>query len=332
VTVPNPAGGSAAVESILDLHDPYTRIYEAHYGMTPEWAQQLLGPPFSVPDGLCLSYDRTSGSCDYTLGELAGADVPHETFHFVLNNKVVKDNRIPPYGFSYDAAAERNALPVPATQYGGEGSGSTYDYFDLFTLDPPTIGDGYAADATYATIEMKYQPTSWEYIQFLYLANTQPAGSFLADEGVNLLEAWLNTGMAEPHVMASTTWGSPPVPPTPTIFTDGLATYRAGKRGQVVPSDVFKTQDNLLLEAHVADGSAPSSSGAQVFVEIRDAGGALAVSLQGFSDDTGTAQLQWKIPRQQATGGYTASVTDIVKSGYQFDPDSGVTDIAFTIQ
>ncbi len=55
-----------------------------------------------------------------TLGQLA-AQAPGsygETFHFVLNNTVAKDNRIPPYGFEYDEARVRNALPVPTTQYG----------------------------------------------------------------------------------------------------------------------------------------------------------------------------------------------------------------------
>ena len=115
-----------------------------------------------------------------------------------------KDNRIPPYEMSYDLARVRNALPVPATQYGGGSPGSTYDYFDEVPLNPP-------AGAVSATIELLYQPTSWEYIQFLDLGNTTSAGEFLADEGKNMLEAWLNTGMAEPHVMAATTWGTPPV-------------------------------------------------------------------------------------------------------------------------
>ena len=51
-------------------------------------------------------------------------------------------------------------------------------------------------------VELLYQPTSWEYIQFLHLAN-DGSNAFLADEGVNMLEAWLNTGMAAPHPMAS---------------------------------------------------------------------------------------------------------------------------------
>jgi hypothetical protein len=41
------------------------------------------------------------------------------------------------------------------------------------------------------------------------MANNEQ-NAFLGQEGVNLLDAWLNTGMAEPYVMASTTWGAPP--------------------------------------------------------------------------------------------------------------------------
>jgi len=68
-------------------------------------------------------------------------------------------------------------------------------------LNPP-------AGAARADIKLLYQPTSWEYVQFLYLANTGQ-NAFLAQEGTNLLNAWLNTGMAEPHVMAATAWTGP---------------------------------------------------------------------------------------------------------------------------
>jgi hypothetical protein len=349
VPIPNPAGGpDVEVQSILDLHDANTKIYEAHYGMTQEWAAALVS--LGYPTDLALSYDREDGTPDYTLGDLAGeqSGTTHESFHFVLNNTVVTDNRIPPYGFGYNAAGERNALPVPADQYGNPGSGGTYDYFDTFTLVPPDM------TAVYATIDMLYQPTSWEYIQFLWLANSG-GSAFLADEGVNLLEAWLNTGMAEPYIMASTTWTSgaptqtptptpepsetPSVTPTPTptpvpsgaMWTSTLVTYRAGKRGQVIQTDSFKTQDNVLIEAHVTDGTS-ALSGAQVFMEIEDEGGAVVVSLQGFSDDTGTAELQWRIPRKQTAGLYTARVSNIVKSGYNYDGSMGDSSVDFTIQ
>jgi hypothetical protein len=185
------------------LNPSTTKVYEAHYGMTQEWAVQLLalGHPASLP----LSFDRVTGVADYTLGQLA-AQAPgtyHETFHFVLNNIVAKDNRIPPYGFAYNEARVRNALPVPANQYGGPGAGGTYRYWDEIALNPPP-------GAVRAEIRLLYQPTSWEYVQFLNLANTK-GNAFLANEGVNLLNAWLATGMAEPHVMATATWtGSAP--------------------------------------------------------------------------------------------------------------------------
>jgi hypothetical protein len=210
------------VNSIVNLDDPNTKIYEAHYGMTQEWANQLLTLGYS-PD-LALSYDRVTGAANYTLGDLA-AQAPgtdHETFHFVLNNTVAKDNRIPPYGMSYDEARARNALPVPADQYGNPGAGGTYNYWDEITLNPP-------AGAIHATIDLLYQPTSWEYIQFLYLAN-DGSNPFLAQEGVNLLEAWLNAGMAEPYVMASAAWGTPPAPTCETPGVPPNLTAQAGKR------------------------------------------------------------------------------------------------------
>jgi hypothetical protein len=206
VMVKDPRDGQMKqVKSILDLHDSNTKIYEAHYGLDQEWAAGIEG---LYPNDLALSYDRYTGAVDLTVSELAAepAGTKFETFHFVLNNVVIKDNRIPPYGMDYETARLRNALPVPADQY--NGASGTYDYFDTVALNPPT-------GATSATIELLYQPTSWEYIQFLVLANngTDPAqggNAFLGMEGEYMLEAWLATDMAAPYVMASTTWGSAP--------------------------------------------------------------------------------------------------------------------------
>jgi hypothetical protein len=87
VEVVNPANGQPVqVRSLLDLHDPNTHVYEAHYGLTQEWADQLanLGWPTDLP----VAYDRLTGAVELTLGDLA-AQAPgtdHESFHFVLNN------------------------------------------------------------------------------------------------------------------------------------------------------------------------------------------------------------------------------------------------------
>ncbi|RTR33535.1 Ig-like domain-containing protein [Shewanella atlantica] len=211
-------GQALTVRSLLDLEATNTKIYEAHMGMTKEWAMQLinLGYPASLP----LSYDRISGNINCELGNLAQIDAEghslppcpgnperHDTFHFVLNNTVVKDNRIPPFGMSYELARIRNTLPMPVEQYGGN-PGGIYDYFDEVPLNVPT-------GAQSAKVNLMYQPTSWEYIQFLYLANngTDPnagGNEFLGEEGLNMLDAWQNTSMAEPYVMASTMWGTPP--------------------------------------------------------------------------------------------------------------------------
>ena len=104
-------GSSMVVETILDPEDPNTRIYEAHYGMDQEWASQLLGLGYSRD--LALSYDRTTGIVSHTLGDLdKSLGAAFETFHFVLNNVIRNDNRIPPYGFLRSEAQTRNALPV----------------------------------------------------------------------------------------------------------------------------------------------------------------------------------------------------------------------------
>jgi hypothetical protein len=211
-----------SVRTLLNLNDPNTKVYEAHYAMTREWASQLLS--LGYPSSLPLSFNRVTGDVDYTLGQLAGQapGTYRETFHFVLNNHVAKDNRIPPYRFSYDEARRRNALPVPAAQYGSPGPGGIYNYWDELTLNPPT-------GAAYAEIRLLYQPTSWEYVQFLYLANNRQ-NAFLANEGLNLLNAWLNTGMAEPQVMASATWGTAPPPACTAPGAPSNLTAASGRR------------------------------------------------------------------------------------------------------
>ena len=219
-------GTQYPVKSILDLTGANTKIYEAHYAMTQEWANSLLSLGYS--SSLALSYDRSTGAANYSLGQLAaqtlGSD--HETFHFVLNNSVAKDNRIPPYGMSYDEAKKRNALPAPAAQYGTPATGGTYNYWDEVTLTPPP-------GAAYAKIDLLYQTTSWEYIQFLWKANSR-TNAFLAAEGDNLLDAWLNTGMAEPVVVASTTWGSAPTPTCATPGAPTSLTATAGRRSVIL--------------------------------------------------------------------------------------------------
>ena len=86
---------------------------------------------------------------------------------------------------------------MPADQYGDPGPGRRLRVLGRIRLWRLPSGA-----AGTATVDLLYQPTSWEYIQFLYLAN-DGQNPFLAEEGVNMLDAWLNTGMAAPHPMAT---------------------------------------------------------------------------------------------------------------------------------
>jgi hypothetical protein len=208
VTVQDNDGTIWTVRTILDPDS--TKVYEAKPGMTQEWATQLIG--LGYPGDMVLTWDHETHLPDDTLQDLANSEPGTilKTFHFVLNNAVYEDNRIPPYGMDYDEAERRNALPIPTTQYGDPGPGGTFDHFDVVSFDVPS-------GAVRAEVALNYQATSWEYIQFLWkqpTSNPLPTSTFLANEGVNMLDAWLNarlddadpnSTMAPPHVMTTTT-------------------------------------------------------------------------------------------------------------------------------
>lgn len=189
---------SGIVHTLIDLHDPNTRVYEVEPGITQEWATQLIamGSNPATP----LMFDRTNGAVIETLGGLSamapGSVEP--SFHFSLNNKVMADNRIPPYRMKFDDASERNCLPMPSSLYGNPGTGGEYEHWDEFVMNPP-------AGAVTADISLMYQTVSWEYMQFLFLANDGSV-PFLADTGRDLIRSWNRTGQAPPETMAIATW------------------------------------------------------------------------------------------------------------------------------
>ena len=274
VMVANPAGGpEVQVESILDLDGDNTRIYEAHYAMTREWAATLISTGKS-PD-LVLEYDRDSGEAETTLGDLASEEPGsfEETFHFALNNFVAGDNRIPPYGMRYDEALKRNVLPVPNDQYGNPAAGGVYNYWDEYDLNARK-----PANAISAEITLYYQGTSWEYIQFLNKANngTDPAqggNAFLGAEGVKMLEAWINAEvpvaievagdhkMVPPVVMATTSWSLGLPPATVGGSVNGL------------------TGTGLVLQNNGADNLSISANGDFTFVTPLEYGDTYVVTV-----------------------------------------------------
>ena len=104
-----------------------------------------------------------------------------ESFHLVLNNEVVFDNRIPPMGFTNAAFESIQSAPV----------GYSYDdgqYWDDTIYDIPEC-------ATQIVATLYHQTTSKEYIEFLRDANvTNDTGQIAYDQ-------WVIGGKSAPLVM-----------------------------------------------------------------------------------------------------------------------------------
>ena len=115
---------SGAVGPLID--DPFLKKYEIKLGLTEDHAQEIGRP------------------------ELEG-----EGFHIILNNKVFKDNRIPPRGFTNAAFAARDMQPV--------GVGVNYadgQYWDTtyYPVHP---------EADSISVRLMYQTATTEYLDFL---------------------------------------------------------------------------------------------------------------------------------------------------------------------
>jgi len=119
---------------------------------------------------------------DEAMSEMTGLPVG-PSFHLVLNNKVLKDNRIPPRGFTNAAFAAVQAEPIGAT-YADE------QYWDETAFRVPE-------GATAAIVTLSYQTASKEYIEFLSAENRNPA----PNAGTELYELWELTDMSPPTKM-----------------------------------------------------------------------------------------------------------------------------------
>ena len=121
---------------------------------------------------------------DEVTAPLLGVE-PGPSLHFVLNNKVFLDNRIPPRGFTNAAFADFGGPPVDYNYADGQ-------YWDdtLYAIPP---------GATSADITLYYQSTSKEFIEFLRDENTTNT------KGQELYELWNTNNKCPPEMMATTT-------------------------------------------------------------------------------------------------------------------------------
>jgi len=104
-----------------------------------------------------------------------------ESFHFVLNNTVLKDNRIPPRGFTNAGFEAIQAAPVGA-------SFAEQQYWDdtLFAIPPGAVT---------AEVRLYHQTSSKEYIEFLQSENTTNSA------GTTAYNQWVATGKSAPVLM-----------------------------------------------------------------------------------------------------------------------------------
>ncbi|UCH83465.1 MAG: T9SS type A sorting domain-containing protein [Candidatus Latescibacterota bacterium] len=106
-----------------------------------------------------------------------------ESFHFVLNDTIISDNRIPPRGFTNSDFEDIQSPPVAYTYADSQ-------YWDETKYVLPEA-------ANFVEVALLYQPTTKEYVEFLRDENhTNSAGD-------DLYNAWVNQGKCPPALIVS---------------------------------------------------------------------------------------------------------------------------------
>lgn len=122
---------------------------------------------------------------------------PGPSFHFVLNDTIYSDNRIPCRGFTNANFEAIQSQPVGYTYEDGE-------YWDETEYDLPFIPDS-------VEVSLYYQTTSKEFVEFLRDENVTN------DAGTTMYNLWNNNGKSAPELMNYETWSGPPVQSTFSI-------------------------------------------------------------------------------------------------------------------
>ncbi|MBI1807980.1 MAG: T9SS type A sorting domain-containing protein [Ignavibacteria bacterium] len=151
--------GTYDADSAVLRHDSQIKVYEAIHGMTDSIARL-----YSLPAGPSL--------------------------HFILNDTILFDNRIPPRGFTNSGFQQRLANPVGVTY-----ADSQYWDETTYTLPVSTVQ---------VTATLFYQTISKEYAQFLRdqnVGNSYDWNSW----GAGLYNSWDTRGKSEPVTMNSLT-------------------------------------------------------------------------------------------------------------------------------
>ncbi len=246
---------------MAELTKENTKIYEAKLAMT-EAVEKASGRSNDLIDG--------------------------SSFHFVLNNKVIKDNRIPPRGFKNAMFIEIQSPPVG------------YSYSDGQYWDETAYN--FNAVASKIVVKLFYQTTSKEYVTFLKEAN------FTTNDGEILYNLWANNGKSEPVVMEEISLGGSVSPPTGDVqllvndiqFSRVVSTRKGGKT-QLTAIVSVEDENQNPVEGATVNGqfSGPTNS-----------------PVQGVTNEQGI--VVFTTSTKKASSEWCLGISSVVKEGYQF--------------
>ncbi len=210
-------------------HDAQAKVYEIHPGLS----EGLAG----------------------ALGLPAGP-----SFHFVLNDTVYSDNRIPPRGFTNSGFEAVQSPPVDYAYADGQ-------YWD-------ETGYVLPAEAETVHVTLYYQSTSKEYVEFLRDENTTNSA------GQDLYDAWAAHGMSTPVAVATATVA---VDPQVTAVPGDGAKLRQLALGPNVPNP-FRGSTRVDYHLPVSD---------MVYLEVFDLNGRRVRTLVDERQPAGDYRMTW---------------------------------------
>lgn len=154
------ASGAYDTTTAVLTHDDQIKVYEVKPGISP---------------GLASALGLESGP----------------SFHFVLNDSLYKDNRIPPRGFTNANFDSIQAAPVG------------YSYADEQYWDDTEYNFGFTDSVIAVEATLYYQTTTKEYVEFLRDENVTNSW------GNTLYDLWSTHGKSRPELMQYVHWGAP---------------------------------------------------------------------------------------------------------------------------
>jgi hypothetical protein len=233
------------------LYGEDTKVYEIHPGISTEWAQTLASLGKNIPAG--------------------------PSFHFVLNDMVCSDNRIPPAGATILELIDAQS-PIVG-----------YSYADNQNWDITT----FALPAGTEKVEARlfYQTTTREYVEFLRDENTTNT------RGQELYDLWFAHGKSAPELMEEAVW------PLPTLLVPEFVTVSRTTNKQGI------AQGYAIVK--VTCGGTPIE-GANVTSSYT---GPTSGSVSGLTSTNGLVTL-YTTKIKNPAGVWCFTLTNVSKTGY----------------